>query len=353
MFGFSVFLGSDMSQETENYLVEMSQNGFVGIFTSMHIPEDDQSQYVSRITNLGKLAKQQQLNLMVDISTKGLATLGMDINGDLNKITDFGITGLRMDYGIPMKTIAHVSHQLTVGLNASTLSLDDVAELKKYDAQFSNMEFWHNYYPRVETGLERDDFIKKNVWLKELGGKIISFTPGDKVLRGPLFCGLPTLEEHRFRHPLAAGIDMLTECLVDEVYIGDEQISVETMNQFKYYQEHQIIQLNSQFNTEDYQELLTDVHTNRMDTARDVVRSQEARFKELPFINQLNTIERFKGAITLDNHLYDRYAGELQIVKNELAADPRVNVMGKVMDKDLDLIKWITAGQKYQFIRKD
>lgn len=353
MFGFSVFLGSDMSQETENYLVEMSQNGFVGIFTSMHIPEDDQSQYVSRITNLGKLAKQQQLNLMVDISTKGLATLGMDINGDLNKITDFGITGLRMDYGIPMKTIAHVSHQLTVGLNASTLSLDDVAELKKYDAQFSNMEFWHNYYPRVETGLERDDFIKKNVWLKELGGKIISFTPGDKVLRGPLFCGLPTLEEHRFRHPLAAGIDMLTECLVDEVYIGDEQISVETMNQFKYYQEHQIIQLNSQFNTEDYQELLTDVHTNRMDTARDVVRSQEARFKELPFINQLNTIERFKGAITLDNHLYDRYAGELQIVKNELAADPRVNVMGKVIDKDLDLIKWITAGQKYQFIRKD
>lgn len=353
MFGFSVFLGSDMSQETENYLVEMSQNGFVGIFTSMHIPEDDQSQYVSRITNLGKLAKQQQLNLMVDISTKGLATLGMDINGDLNKITDFGITGLRMDYGIPMKTIAHVSHQLTVGLNASTLSLDDVAELKKYDAQFSNMEFWHNYYPRVETGLERDDFIKKNVWLKELGGKIISFTPGDKVLRGPLFCGLPTLEEHRFRHPLAAGIDMLTECLVDEVYIGDEQISVETMNQFKYYQEHQIIQLNSQFNTEDYQELLTDVHTNRMDTARDVVRSQEARFKELPFINQLNTIERFKGAITLDNHLYNRYAGELQIVKNELAADPRVNVMGKVIDKDLDLIKWITAGQKYQFIRKD
>lgn len=353
MFGFSVFLGSDMSQETENYLVEMSQNGFVGIFTSMHIPEDDQSQYVSRITHLGKLAKQQQLNLMVDISTKGLATLGMDINGDLNKITDFGITGLRMDYGIPMKTIAHVSHQLTVGLNASTLSLDDVAELKKYDAQFSNMEFWHNYYPRVETGLERDDFIKKNVWLKELGGKIISFTPGDKVLRGPLFCGLPTLEEHRFRHPLAAGIDMLTECLVDEVYIGDEQISVETMNQFRYYQEHQIIQLNSQFNTEDYQELLTDVHTNRMDTARDVVRSQEARFKELPFINQLNTIERFKGAITLDNHLYNRYAGELQIVKNELAADPRVNVMGKVIDKDLDLIKWITAGQKYQFIRKD
>lgn len=353
MFGFSVFLGSDMSQETEDYLIEMTQNGFVGIFTSMHIPEDDQSQYVSRITHLGNLAKEHGLNLMVDISTKGLATLGMDINGDLNKIKEFGITGLRMDYGIPMETIAHVSHQLTVGLNASTLSLNDVAELKKHGAQFSNMEFWHNYYPRVETGLERDDFIKKNVWLKELGGKIISFTPGDKVLRGPLFCGLPTLEEHRFRHPLAAGIDMLTECLVDEVYIGDEQLSIETMNQFKHYQEHQIIQLNSQFYTEDYQELLTDVHTNRMDTARDVVRSQEARFKKLPFINQINTIERFKGAITLDNHLYGRYAGELQIVKNELPADPRVNVMGKVIDKDLDLIKWITAGQKYQLIRKD
>ncbi|MGX7025628.1 DUF871 domain-containing protein [Vagococcus hydrophili] len=353
MFGFSVFLGSDMSQETEDYLIEMSQNGFVGIFTSMHIPEDDQSQYVNRITHLGKLAKEQQLNLMVDISTKGLATLGMDINGDLNKIKKFGITGLRMDYGIPMETIAHVSHQLTVGLNASTLSLEDVAELKKYDAQFSNMEFWHNYYPRVETGLDRDDFIKKNIWLKELGGKIISFTPGDNVLRGPLFCGLPTLEEHRFTHPLAAGIDMLTECLVDEVYIGDGQILPETISQFKHYKEHGVIQLNSQFVAEEYQELLTGVHTNRMDPARDVVRSQEARFKDLPLIKQLNPITRFKGAITLDNQLYERYAGELQIIKNELAADPRVNVMGRVVDKDLDLIKWITAGQKYQFIRKD
>lgn len=353
VFGFSVFLGSSIGDETEKYIAKMSESGFKGIFTSMHIPEDDSSKYLDRITQLGYLAKKYHLHLMVDISTKGLNSLGFDLINDIEKIKALGITGLRMDYGISMETIAKVSHHLTVGLNASTLSHNDVAELKEYHAAFSNMEFWHNYYPRVETGLEKEAFIQKNAWLKELGGKIIAFTPGDDVLRGPLFDKLPTLEVHRYSHPLAASIDLLDDCFVDEVYIGDEKLLLETINQFEMYQKNDLILLHSFFYYQDFKELLVGIHTNRMDSARDVVRSQEARFKEIPPIKQINTITRSIGSITLDNDLYGRYAGELQIVKRDLPADSRVNVLGKVIDKDLDLIKWIKAGQKYQFIRKD
>lgn len=353
MFGFSVFLGSTISDETEKYIAKMSDSGFKGIFTSMHIPEDDSSKYLDRITKLGNLAKKYELNLMVDISTKGLSSLGFDLINDISKIKDLGITGLRMDYGISIKTIAEASHYLTIGLNASTLSQNDVTELKEYHALFSNMEFWHNYYPRVETGLDREEFVQKNRWLKELGGEIIAFTPGDDVLRGPLFNRLPTLESHRYSHPLAASIDLLKSCYVDEVYIGDEKLQIETINQFEMYEKNDLILLHSFFYYQDFEELLIGVHTNRMDSARDVIRSQEARFKEIPPIKQINTINRSVGAITLDNNLYGRYAGELQIAKRNLPADSRVNVIGKVTDKDLDLIKWINAGQKYQFIRKD
>ncbi len=353
MFGFSVFLGTNMSDETSQYIKTMSQNGFTGIFTSMHIPEDDSSKYKERITALGTLAKENNLSLMVDISTKGLSTLGFDLEKDISSIKLLGITGLRMDYGISMSVIAKASHEITIGLNASTLSDKDVRELKDNHAKFENMEFWHNYYPREETGLEKNDFIKKNEWLKVLGGKVVAFVPGDNVLRGPLFNGLPTLEEHRNSHPLAASLDLIHNCFVDEVYVGDEQIKSETINQFKTYADEKIIQLHTHILSEDYSNLLEGVHTNRMDAARDVVRSQEARFKEIPHIKQINTTKRKQGSITLDNHLYGRYQGELQIAKHDLVADPRVNVMGQIREQDMELIKWIVAGQSYEFIREE
>lgn len=353
MFGFSVFLGTDMSEETKNYLSTMSQHGFKGIFTSMHIPEDDSSKYEKRMMELGALAKSYQLSLMVDISTAGLSTLGLNLSQDVDKIKELGITGLRMDYGLSMAVIAKASHDITVGLNASTLSSEDVSQLKTHGADFSNMEFWHNYYPRVETGLDKEAFIDKNKWLKALGGKVVAFVPGDAVLRGPLFEHLPTLEEHRYSHPLAASIELLKECLVDEVYIGDERIGQTTIEQFEAYETKNLIQLTTEFYTAAYRHLLTGIHTNRMDSARDVVRSQEARFKEIPVIEQINTIQRKKGSVTLDNHLYGRYQGELQITKRDLVGDARVNVMGKVIDRDLALVHWITAGQAYQFIGKD
>lgn len=353
MFGFSVFLGTDLSVETKKYLSTMSQNGFTGIFTSMHIPEDDSSKYKSRMIELGSLAKEHGLNVMVDISTAGLSTLGLDMSQDVDKIKALGITGLRMDYGLSMAVIAKASHDITVGLNASTLSNQDVSQLQKHGADFSNMEFWHNYYPRVETGLDKETFIDKNKWLKALGGKVVAFAPGDAVLRGPLFEHLPTLEEHRYSHPLAASLDLLKECLVDEVYIGDERIGERTIEQFRAYQTKDLIQLTTEFFTSDYQSLLTGVHTNRMDSARDVVRSQEARFKDIPPIQQINTVQRKKGSVTLDNHLYGRYQGELQIMKKDLIADARVNVMGKVVDRELGLLQWITPGQTYQFIGKE
>lgn len=353
MFGFSVFLGSDMSEETKKYIRTMSKNGFIGIFTSMHIPEDDSSKYLARMTQLGNLAKELQLKVMVDISTKGLSTLGLDLENHLDKVTDLGITGLRMDYGIPMETIANASKEITIGLNASTLSQQDIDELIHYQANFSNMEFWHNYYPRIETGLDREEFIQKNRWLQQLGGKIVAFAPGDDILRGPLFDRLPTLEAHRYSHPLAASIDLLEDCFVDDVYIGDEKITNYTIKQFSTYDKEQTILLHCHLLNTEYEDLVTAPHTNRMDTARDVVRSQEARFRKIPLIKQLNTIPRTFGSITLDNHLYGRYMGEFQITKRDLAADSRVNVMGKIDESDLSLIPLIKDGQKYKLIRKD
>ena len=60
-----------------------------------------------------------------------------------------------MDYAIDNQTIAQLSRKITISLNASTLTEKDINELNTYQADFSNLEAWHNYYPRPETGLDK------------------------------------------------------------------------------------------------------------------------------------------------------------------------------------------------------
>ena len=55
------------------------------------------------------------------------------------------------------------------------------------------------------------------------------------------------------------------------------------------------------------------VHTNRLDPARDVIRSVESREGNRVVIKPMHTIVRKKGSITIDNELYGRYAGRCKL----------------------------------------
>ena len=89
MFGFSIFMNDSLSEEKKQYIRQMASNGFVGIFTSMHIPEDDVSAYQKRLIELGSEAKKNKLELMVDISGEALAKAGFSYK-ELNELTDRG-----------------------------------------------------------------------------------------------------------------------------------------------------------------------------------------------------------------------------------------------------------------------
>ena len=51
----------------------MKRNGFTGVFTSVHIPEEDASKYVDRLKLLGGYCAEQKLKT-VDLDLKGLKT---------------------------------------------------------------------------------------------------------------------------------------------------------------------------------------------------------------------------------------------------------------------------------------
>lgn len=351
MFGFSIFMNEDLTEEKRVYIQKMAKNGFTGLFTSMHIPEDDVSAYKKRLTELGACAKENQLDLMVDISGDALHRAGFSFD-QLEPLKKIGVTGLRMDYHISNEQMAKWSHQLKISLNASTITEQDVLELKAANADFSQLEAWHNYYPRPETGLDRNWYQEKNQWLKQQGFTIQGFVAGDEALRGPLYQGLPTLEMHRYSHPLAAALDLIS-CGTDLVYIGDGGLSDDSKEQFATYQKENTILLHVEAIDPKLYEYILGDHTNRQDEARDVIRSAQARFKKIPPISPNDTQERLKGTVTLDNEKYLRYMGEIQITKKDLPADEKVNRVAKVCQSDLPLLAHIHAGMNFKIMSKE
>lgn len=352
MLGVSIYLGKQSEEEQADYLQKMSDAGFKSIFTSLHIPEDNPELLVSTLKKLAKQTTRLNMELICDISNTSIKNLGLSIE-TLPVLNEWGVTGLRLDYGFEPEIISQLSRQMKIALNASTIDDNLYKQLQVTGLDFKRVEAWHNYYPRPETGLDKEWFIQRNTWLKERGFLVTAFIPGDDRLRGPLFKGLPTLENHRNMAPFLAYMD-LKSCLVDKVLLGDPSIKPETLSQFITYQNGEIpLRCTITTKCKASIELVNLKHRNRMDPARDGIRSETTRSyaqQDGKKLTSENTINREIGSITIDNELYGRYRGELQIVKRPLEADEKVNVIGNIIREDLPIISYIGSGERFKLI---
>ncbi|MBA4538614.1 DUF871 domain-containing protein [Bacillus aquiflavi] len=350
MRGISVYLAEQPIHQIESYIRKVRKHGFQSIFTSLHIPEDDHSYYRKRLIDLGELAKSINMELVADISKTSLKKLGLTVK-TANELCQWGLTGLRIDYGINAEEIVELSTFMKIALNASTINHLSLEKLVNAGLSLSSVEGWHNFYPRPETGLDREEFHEKNNWLNMKGISVMAFIPGDEQLRGPLFSRLPTLEDHRNMSPFSAYLQ-LKDMLVDKVLVGDKTISDFALKQFSAFNEGMII-LRAKPYTEniDLLQFVSAIHTNRLDLARDCIRSVESRnYAQIGTrdLSPFHTVERPLGAITVDNENYGRYKGELQITKRSLQADKKVNVIGQIVEEDIPLIPFIKGGKQFQ-----
>ena len=323
----------------------MQQAGFTGVFTSLQLSEAKPEIIRQRLDQLVANCHQLGLTIMADVSAASLQRLGIALH-DGKAIQALGLDGLRIDDGIDMTTVAALSHTMAIALNASTLSACMIDQLANAKANLCHIEAWHNFYPRPETGLDPAWFAQKNKWLHALGFKTMAFISGDAQQRGPLFAGLPTLEAHRGLLPLAAYLE-LRQLAIDHVYVGDPQLSPRSIAAFQSYVHDQVLLI--QVQTDDERLLHLTWHS-RPDIAQKVVRLAEARLEHIFATPQpAQTDPRPRGSITLDNSAYGRYAGELQLTRCDLPADPRVNVIGKIEPSNLPLLDQIGPHQAIRF----
>lgn len=351
--GISLFAGMGHPlADSLQYLETAKAAGFSELFTSLHIPEADNQTLLAELDAILEKAKELDFAVTADISPRTFRFFGGSLQNTA-ALARLGLTSLRLDDGFTCDDIVSLTHeqQWSICLNTSTTTAANLQQLLDHGVYASRLQSCHNYYPRPETGLSWRLFAERCRLLASHGIEVAAFVPSLHNPRGPLFAGLPTLEAHRTLPAQAAAKELAACGLVQGIFFGDplatekELLAVGRI-------EAQLLSLRLQVEPElsPIERLLLNApHTNRHDPGAVCVRSQEARGLCTEEVPPRPAQPRLKGSVTIDNSSYGRYQGELQIVLQDLPADPRVNVVARIEPTELFLLDYLEPGSSFAF----
>lgn len=304
--------------------------------------EDIDDKYVSNTTTVLGWLRENGFITMCDISKKTLEKFC--VKSVLELKTLLNIDMIRIDYGFSDDEIIDITKNIPIILNASTINFN--ININKLD----NVYALHNFYPREYTGLSKNQFIKINKALEKNGIKTLAFLPNSKYPRKPIYEGLPTLEHQRYVNSFVNFIEFKRNFSIDGMLISDLSLDEYDIKLINMYENSGVIAIPCYLSDT---ALYDKVFTIRIDSPDVALRIQESREYATAedSIEPYNCINRYVGDITRDNKHFLRYSNELQIIKNDLPKDYRVNVIGKIIKEYKNIVKYINNGDKIIFVK--
>lgn len=343
-----------------DYLKLARGYGFREVFSSMHLPELDLKDQVEMLEELAKMTSDLEMELTVDIGGGEICRL-LD-NCDMSaRVREAHIDLLRLDYGFHLEQARQLYRSLGIKgfvINASIYSREQAEKVREELTAIDNsmeLRACHNYYPRPETGLDREFFNGQNRIFADLGLVTYACIPGKSHPRPPLGLGLPTLEEHRKMDLERICVDLAGSPGIGGVMAADEFFSEKELACVARAVKREPlvlhVRLEAGIGAAERELLLNTSHLIRYDSNRQVLRSRTSR--EMSRIGRRVapglTAERRRGTVTVDNERYGRYSGEVQILLESLAADERVNCCGRIVDGDFWKLEYYRQGFTYRF----
>ena len=343
--GFSLYLST---YEQQLDLLKLRAGTGAPIFLSLHISEEFDATYCQRARAICHSLAAFGFRTIADVSVKTLQQFGCTSLTEL--AAELKLWGLRIDYGFSPEEIGEMATRMPIVLNASTTSADDARRIATKGGEVFAL---HNFYPRPETGLDEDYLMETTQKLRSAGLSVQGFIPGDTLLRGPLHEGLPTLEAHRHVLPSAAFVDLALRFGMEEIFLADPGLSEQEQQRIAHFCETGIISVPARLE-DGWKHLYGQVFTCRVDSPRWLIRFRESRTYSCPgeTVEPETCVNRRRGAITVDNRLYGRYSGELMLLREDLPADERVNVIGEVPENALLLVDRIGRGAKFMLVEE-
>ena len=340
--GISLYLSTDIQKNIE-VINKASMSGVKFAFTSLNILEENNIDKSDRLYKLIELCSSNDINLIVDINEY----TNSNIFSNLKNVY------LRIDDGYSLDEIYELSKKNMIVLNASTITKNDLKYLKNKGIDFNNVLALHNYYPKKYTGIGEKYFLEQNEKYNEFGIKTMAFVAGD-LKRGPVFEGLPTLENTREKRFVTSVLKLIS-LKTDIVLVGDIDLSDKNWEYFKYISKG-IVPIRTIDNV-----LNDTVFENKIDYSEYLIRSKipksigktRKEFKEyiqknLKDVKKENG-EIKKGDILLSNEKYLRYEGELEIALKNLGLDEKRDIVSRVYDEDIELLDYISIITKFIF----
>ncbi|MBR2677660.1 MAG: DUF871 domain-containing protein [Solobacterium sp.] len=334
--------------ESNGMFSETAVSEGMPVFLSLHREEEMDGAYKEKMTAFCSHLSNHGCRILADISKRTLQIFEVP---DAETLMDqLNLYAVRLDYEFTEAETIALAAKRNVIINASTITESEMEALKGNP----HVKAMHNFYPRPETGMDEAQLKRQTDRLHQYGFKVYAFIPGTGEKRGPLREGLPTLEAHRTVSPLAAFADLALHYEIDEIVVGDPQLSDREDHRIRRFLNEGILEVECRL--EPGQEgLYEQVFTNRIDSPDRLIRIAESREYSVSngtCIQPEHTRIRNIGSITMDNEGYGRYCGEIMIARTDLPADPRVNVIGQVSEKDLLLLNCIAGGKKFVFVKE-
>lgn len=365
VLGISVYLKDYLedSISVEQYLESAAELGYTEVFTSIHLPEDDFSRTTQAIGEFSKIVTHKGMNLAVDCSFHELQKIKDNLSLKVN-LQHSRIAFLRLDFGFQPHDLQYITQELHIHglmLNASTMNRSEidkvVTELRGFSEELT-LKACHNFYPRPETGLGVDFFLQQSTWFKNEGINVIACVPSHNKPRGPLHLGLPTLERHRNASMQWAAQELIATDVVDEILIGDPFASNQELIDLQQAAASPALVLNiiEEPGLSEVEKTIMygTTHVARPDLSDLVIRSNTSREMASQGKKLVAREPKLRTTycVTIDNEKYGRYSGELQIVRQELPGDERVNVVGKIVPQDTDLLRYVLMGKEFRLQKK-
>lgn len=342
--GFSLYLSTFAGQWS-------SLAGWTGtgapVFLSLHISEEFDETYCRRAEDVCRTLASYGFRIIADVSRKTMTQFGCRDLVELAK--HLQLWALRIDYGFSEAEIAAMAEKMPIVLNASTVTAEEARRIAGHGRDVFAM---HNFYPRPETGLDEDYLLESTEELRRAGLKVLAFIPGDETLRGPVFERLPTLEAHRKVLPSAAFADLAIRFRMDGIFVADPGLSEKEQHRIQLFCREGVLSIPAVLKS-GYEDLYDRVFTCRADSPKRLIRFLESREYSCQgkVVAPDNCAARIRGSITIDNENYGRYTGEIQMIRSDLKADSRVNVIGWVPEEALLLMDCVKGSRKFMLVK--
>ena len=160
------------------------------------------------------------------------------------------------------------------------------------------------------------------------------------------------LEAHRTAAPSAAFADLALNYGLDGIFAGDPEVSAREQEYIRHFCTTGELCLPVALRP-GYETLYDRTFTCRPDSPKGLVRYQESRLYSCfgSTVQPDNCVERRRRCVTMDNIGYGRYSGEIQLVRADLPADEKVNVIGEVPAEYDLLLDCIKRGKTFRMVK--